>query len=73
MYRTFEVNQIKSMNLDHKYGSGWISNANSLTNEKIQYKLYATGDADLSGRKYIALPSNQKLTQADYQKYNIIK
>jgi len=36
-----------------------------------RYELYATGDADMNGRKYVALPS--KPTQEEIKKYNILR
>jgi hypothetical protein len=68
--RTFDKSQLQNMNIDNKYGRHWIQNANNLDN-KQEYILYATGDADLSGRKYIALPANIPLNQSDKIKYNI--
>lgn len=44
-----------------------IDNSNSNKN----YKLYATGEADMSGRKYIALPSNTIITPKIKEKYNL--
>ena len=45
---------------------------NKKTDSEKKYKLYATGDADLNGRKYIALPENHKLNETDKIKYNIL-
>jgi hypothetical protein len=47
---TFDKSQLQTMNLDPLFGSRWIKNADKLDNNK-EYILYATGDADLSGRK----------------------
>ena len=39
---------------------------------KLTYKLYATGDADATnGRKYVALPTNTKITPKIVSKYNL--
>lgn len=36
------------------------------------YKLYATGDADLNGRKYVALPASKVITSEVKRAYNIM-
>lgn len=49
-----------------------IKNVPSVSkNNTSKYTLYATGDADLNGRKYISLPSNKVLTDYEKRKYNI--
>ena len=61
------------MNYDKKYSSvGWIKNINEINDDKL-FKLYATNYSSLSGREYIALPSDKILTDNDYFKYNIFK
>lgn len=52
-----------------KYNS-YVINTSQLEPTK-QYQLYPTGDSDLNGRKYIALPS--KPTPEEIKKYNIMK
>lgn len=37
-----------------------------------EFKNYATGDCDLDGRKYIALPADLEITEEVKRKYNII-
>lgn len=50
----------------------WI-NTSLVTPASSGYTLHATGDATLqSGRIYIALPSNVKLTEENKKKYNIM-
>jgi hypothetical protein len=39
--------------------------------DKVNYKLYATGDADMTGRKYVALPANLTITDDVKKQYNI--
>jgi len=51
-----------------KYNS-YVVNASNLEPDK-KYELYATGNADMNGRKYIALPS--KPTPEEIKKYNIM-
>jgi hypothetical protein len=58
------------MNLDPLFGSSWIKNVDKLDINK-KYILYATGDADLSGRKYIAVPANKNLTEEEKLVLNI--
>ena len=68
MDRTYNKDEISYMNT--KYGGNWIH-----TPEKDPYKkeyvLYATGNATMSGRIYVALP-NKPLTNEDKIKYNIM-
>ena len=70
---TFSKSKLERMNIDPKYGSNWIQNLNNL-NDNQAVKLYATGQSSIStGRVYIALPANMKLTDQDILKYNIMK
>jgi len=70
---TFSKSQLEKMNIDPKYESNWIQNLNNI-NDNQDVKLYATGQSSIStGRVYIALPSNIKLTDQDILKYNIMK
>jgi len=73
-FRTFSNIQLQVMNYDQKYGSDWITyETNNHINKNNDYKLYATGDYNMSsGRIYIALPANKALTHSDKIKYNII-
>lgn len=66
MDRTY--NKAELQHLNTKYGSGWIRMPEKQTNK--EYVLYATGDATLSGRIYIALPNPP--TYEDKIKYNIM-
>ena len=52
-----------------KYNS-YVMNTHEMDPTKW-YELYATGDADLNGRKYVALPS--KPTPEEIKKYNILR
>ena len=71
-HKTFSKTTLQRMNFDSKYGSQWITNLENIKNQQ-DVKIYATGDCDLQGRKYIALPANQKLTRDDKIKLNIIE
>tara|TARA_B100001093_G_C26293955_1_gene786457 strand:+ start:370 stop:594 length:225 start_codon:yes stop_codon:yes gene_type:complete len=69
-YNTFTKEQINSMNLS----STWRHTL-SIPNQKSEsrlYKLHATGDADLNGRKYISLPADMEITKEVKERYNII-
>lgn len=48
-----------------------IKNANSLIGTE-NYYLYPTGYATLSGRQYIALPENLKITQEIINEHNLL-
>jgi hypothetical protein len=72
-HRTFYKSHLETLNIDRKYGSNWIQNLNNVNNNQ-DVKLYATGQSSIStGRVYIALPANMKLTDQDILKYNIMK
>lgn len=71
--RIYSGQNISGLNYNQKYGYGWISNAN-IVSPSQNYKLYATGNCELSrGRIYVALPADKNLSQDDIRKYNIIK
>jgi hypothetical protein len=63
--------EVIELNNDTKYGINWIKNIDKINNHEI-VNIYATGDILLSGRIYIALPSNVVLTNEIKKKYNII-
>jgi hypothetical protein len=73
----FSLQQLNSMNYNKNYSSSsWIKNINEINNNQNNnpFKLYATNNCTISsGREYIALPANKKLTENDYIKYNILK
>jgi len=70
---TFSENKLLDMKYDSRYGSSsWIKIDNSNKSKTDDYILHATGDADLQGRKYIALPKNTILTSDIKKKYNIM-
>jgi hypothetical protein len=71
----FTTNKLRSMNCDRNFASKpWI-NLEHAKDENTTYKIYATNNATLSGREYIALPSNLNLTNNSegIKKYNIMK
>jgi hypothetical protein len=70
----YSKSQLIKMNYDRNYSSSsWINNINSLDDKKL-YNLHATTDASLSsGRKYVAIPSDIKLSAQDNNNYKIMK
>lgn len=69
MSQKFTSGTLESMNHSYPW-NGSITNANSLDKGK-NYELHATGDADLNGRKYVALPVGTKLDKYTIEKYNL--
>lgn len=65
MNTTYTKEQIHYLNTQH--GGGWIR----MPEKTDKYVLYATGDATISGRVYVALP-NKPLSHEDKLKYNIM-
>jgi len=71
MDRIFDKHTLEKMNTDPKYGRNWIRNLNNM-NSQEDIKIYATGNASIgTGKEYIALPANKKLTQEERIRYNI--
>jgi hypothetical protein len=73
--KTFSKKTLDVMNFDRKYGSNWIKFDNeTYSNSNKGLKLYATGDYTWSsGRIFIALPADKKITASEKVKYNIIE
>ena len=75
-YKIFTREEINSL----KYTDIWRNciTIDDKPNGKYKYKKveefknYATGDCDLDGRKYIALPADLKITEEVKKKYNIL-
>lgn len=42
------------------------------TRQETKYVLYATGNCDINGRNYVALPKNLKISDDVKQKYNLL-
>lgn len=64
--------QLIELNNESKYGyTDWIKNIDKINNNEM-VNIHATGEILLSGRIYIALPSNIVLTSEVKKKYNII-
>jgi hypothetical protein len=63
---TYTKEDIHYLNTQH--GGGWIRMPEKNTKDFV---LYATGNATISGRVYVALP-NKPLSYEDKIKYNIM-
>jgi hypothetical protein len=70
MENTFSKSELFQKNLDPKYGGRWIHNLDKVSDKK-ELKLYATGYADVTGTKYIALPADLVLTDVIKRQYNL--
>lgn len=65
--RTYNKGELAYQNT--KYGGSWIRMGEN--NKEKEFSLYATGDATLNGRIYVALPKGP-ISYEDKLKYNII-
>ena len=70
-YRQYTDGQIQSLNCSFPW-NGTLSRPAAETSKTGLYELHATGDADLNGRKYVALPSGTKLTSDVKKQYNLM-
>lgn len=71
MESTYSKSKLLEMNSDRTYGSKWIMNIENIKDNELA-KLYPTGNAGISsGRLYVALPINTKITNEIIVKYNI--
>jgi hypothetical protein len=68
---TFSADEIKSLSQTELWHNS-IINIPSSSKTNTECVLYATWDADLNGRKYVSLPADKILTNADKKRYNII-
>ena len=69
--RYYTEMDITRMNSSYPW-NGTLSYDESNKSKSGLYEYHATGDADLNGRKYIALPKGIKLTEEVKQKYNLM-
>ena len=67
----YTTNQISTMNGSYPW-NGALSCAEDLKSSSGLYELHATGDADLDGRKYVALPKETNITEDVKRKYNLM-
>ena len=66
---TYTASEIREMNCTPL----WNRSIKVEKGVETKYSLYPTGDADLNGRKYIALPANIDPTNLEIRrKYNLI-
>jgi hypothetical protein len=70
-YRLYTDTGLQKMNAGYPW-SGTIVNALKVNNKDL-YELHATGDADLNGRKYVALPMGTDIKNPEIvKKYNLM-
>ncbi len=62
------MNKSEVTRLSSTYGN-YVTNIHKLDTTKT-YQLYPTGDADLNGRKYVAL--SKPPTEEEKKKYNLL-
>jgi hypothetical protein len=62
--------QLAELNTNPKLGHNWIKIINNYAEDA--YKIYATWDAGLSGRLYLALPKSLQITSIVKTQYNIM-
>ena len=77
-YTNHEISDLNKTKTWYKTPIKWYETPNKekektdKKNEQVKYILHATGDADMDGRKYIALPHNCRTSdEAIRKKYNL--
>lgn len=72
--KVYTYNEIKYINKKYPWNDHPINiiQDKCCKNVNNKYCLYATGDADLQGRKYISLPASLVITKKIKDKYNLI-
>ena len=68
-YKTFSLDRVRDMNCQPLW-QGTIHIPNG-SNPSVNYKLVATGDADVRGRIYVALPSNLVIDDDIKRRYKL--
>ena len=71
-YKKYNINDIKEMNKNYPWSSQKIEVKTISNNTNTKFILHATGEADVDGRKYIALPSNIIIDSDIKKKYNLM-
>ena len=71
-YNKYTSQNIRDMNTSYPWRSQPIEIKEIKTDLKSAYILHATCDADVNGRKYVALPSNIILDDKTKKKYNLM-
>lgn len=54
-----------------KVWSGSLDVSN-VKDKKFKYVIHSTGDADMNGRKYVALPEDTRITSEIKRRYNLM-
>ena len=70
----YDYDKLREMNKTNILnGSIKFTNMDNQISTSNQYKLFATGECDITnGRKYIALTSDTKITNLTKKRYNLI-
>ena len=72
-YKQYSNREISDLNNTQTWYQKPIEIKSDKKDKNEKYILHATGDADMNGRKYIALPYNcDTSNQAIKQKYNLL-
>ena len=72
-YKQYTNREISDLNNTQTWYQKPIEIKSDKKDKNEKYILHATGDADMNGRKYIALPYNcDTSNQAIKQKYNLL-
>ena len=72
-YKQYTNHEISGLNKTQTWYQKPIEIKSDKKDKNEKYILHATGDADMNGRKYIALPYNcDTSNQAIKQKYNLL-
>lgn len=66
-----DYNTVTRMNYTNLW-NGMIRMEDSKNKKEEKYVLYSTGNADLNGRKYQALPASLVITPEIKNKYNLM-
>ena len=70
---SYTKNSISKLNSTKTWNSCIINTSEIKNyNHTTKFTLYPTGEADLSGRKYVALPNTLKITPNIKTKYNLL-
>ena len=64
--------QINGMRYNDLWRGGLSFGGDANKNKSGLWELHATGDADLNGRKYTALPAGTKITEEIKKKHNLM-
>jgi len=72
-YKQYTNDEISELNKTHTWYQKPIEIKSDKKDKNEKFILHATGDADMNGRKYIALPYNcDTSNKAIKQKYNLL-